>query len=331
MTTIAECKKIGGKRLQKREARKRRRKQLFKKMAEHKLIYLMLLPVAVSYLVFSYLPMYGIILSVKEYRPSAGIWGSAWADPLFVNFQSVFDTPYFMRAIKNTLVISFLKILFCFPAPIVLALLLNEVRLSGYRKGIQTVIYLPNFISWVIFGSIVYDIFGYEGVVNNLRVMLGLSHKAFMSDAGWYFPILMLFSVLKYAGWGTIIYMAAISAVSPNLYEAATIDGCGRFRMMWSVTLPCIGPIITIQFLLAMGNIMNAGFDAVFNTYNQQIYDVADILDTYIYRTGFADSGDFEMATAIGLFKSVINFGLLLSANFVVKRINGTGIYELGE
>lgn len=118
-------------------------------MAEHKLIYLMLLPVAVSYLVFSYLPMYGIILSVKEYRPSAGIWGSAWADPLFVNFQSVFDTPYFMRAIKNTLVISFLKILFCFPAPIVLALLLNEVRLSGYRKGIQTVIYLPNFISMV--------------------------------------------------------------------------------------------------------------------------------------------------------------------------------------
>ena len=199
-----------------------------------------------------------------------------------------------------------------------------------FMKFVQSVSYIPHFISWVVLGGIFLSIDRSSGFQSAMQGLFG-KEVHFFSNNALYVVFLVASDIYKGMGWGTIIYMAAISAVSPNLYEAATIDGCGRFRMMWSVTLPCIGPIITIQFLLAMGNIMNAGFDAVFNTYNQQIYDVADILDTYIYRTGFADSGDFEMATAIGLFKSVINFGLLLSANFVVKRINGTGIYELGE
>ena len=313
------------------EKRRQKHKNFRRRLIEHKFVYLMIIPVVLSYLIFSYYPMYGLVLSLKKFRPSQGIIGSDWANPLFVHFQSVFSAPYFWRSIKNTLVISGLKICFCFPAPILLALFMNEVRLSGYKKGIQTIVYLPNFISWVIFGSIVYDIFGYEGIVNNLLDVMGFSRKAFMSDTGWYYPILIGFTILKDAGWGSIIYMAAISAVSPNLYEAATIDGCGRFRMMRSVTIPCISGIITIQFLLSIGNIMNAGFDAIFNTYNVQVYDVADILDTYIYRTGFGDGGNFEMATAIGLFKSVINFALLLSANFIVKKINGVGIYELDD
>ena len=295
-------------------------------MAEHKLIYLMLLPVAVSYLVFSYLPMYGIILSVKEYRPSAGIWGSAWADPLFVNFQSVFDTPYFMRAIKNTLVISFLKILFCFPAPIVLALLLNEVRLSGYRKGIQTVIYLPNFISWVIFGSIVYDIFGYEGVVNNLRVMLGLSHKAFMSDAGWYYPILILFSVLKDAGWGTIIYLAALMNVDPQLYEAADLDGAGRLKKMWYITLPGLLPAISINMILSLSNIMYAGFDQIYNTYNTVLSDYGKTLELYLFELGVT-GGNYPLSTAVGLFNSLVGCILVLIANKCTKLVGGEGIW----
>lgn len=311
--------------------RKAKWKSLKRSLNEHKLVYLMLLPVIVSILVFSYYPMYGLTLALKDFRPRLGILGSEWAEPLFVHFEMVFETPYFWNAIRNTLVISALKILFCFPAPIILALLMNEVKQDGVKKTVQTLVYLPYFISWVIFGSIVYDIFGYEGVVNNLLSSMGFDKKAFMSDSALYYPILILFSIIKDTGWSSIIYMAAISNVSPNLYEAAEIDGCSRFRKMWSITLPCISSIVIIQFLLAIGNIMNAGFDAIFNTYNVQIYDVADILDTYLYRTGFGESGNFEMATAIGLFKSIINFILLLSANFIVKKINGVGIYDLGD
>lgn len=311
--------------------RKEKLKSLKRSLNEHKLVYLMLLPVIVSILVFSYYPMYGLTLALKDFRPRLGILGSEWAEPLFVHFEMVFETPYFWNAIKNTLVISALKILFCFPAPIILALLMNEVKQDGVKKTVQTLVYLPYFISWVIFGSIVYDIFGYEGVVNNVLSSMGLDKKAFMSDSALYYPILILFSIIKDTGWSSIIYMAAISNVSPNLYEAAEIDGCSRFRKMWSITLPCISSIVIIQFLLAIGNIMNAGFDAIFNTYNVQIYDVADILDTYLYRTGFGESGNFEMATAIGLFKSIINFILLLSANFIVKKINGVGIYDLSD
>lgn len=304
--------------------------RLWRKIKEYRLVYLMLLPVVVFYIVFSYIPMYGVVLSVKKYRPSLGILGSDWSDPLFINFTKVFASPYFLRSIKNTLVISVLKIIFCFPAPIILALFMNEIRVEGYKKSIQTIVYLPNFISWVIFGALVYDIFGYDGVINSIRKLAGHTPRSFMSSTVWYYPILIFFTIIKDAGWGSIIYMAAISAVSPNLYEAAKIDGCGRFKLMTHVTLPCIQPIIIIQFLLAIGNIMNAGFDAIFNTYQKQTYPVADILDTYLYRTAL-DDGDFSMATAIGLFKSLINFALLLSANFLVKRINGTGIYDIGD
>lgn len=315
----------------KRTRKKGRWKRLKRRLLQHKMIYLMIIPVVLSYIIFSYYPMYGTVLALKKFRPSLGILGSDWADPLFTHFESVFSNPYFWRSIKNTLIVSGLKLLFCFPAPIILALLMNEVRFTKFKKAVQTIVYLPNFISWVIFGSIVYDIFGFEGVINNILVSLGYNAKAFMSDTAWYYPILIVFTILKDAGWGSIIYMAAISNVSPNLYEAAKIDGCGRFKLMWHVTLPCISSIITVQLLLSIGNIMNAGFDAIFNTYNVQVYEVADILDTFIYRTGFGDSGNFEMATAIGLFKSIINFMLLLAANFLVKKINGTGIYDLGD
>lgn len=313
---------------EKRKLKERNRRTLKRKLRKNKLIYVMLIPVIISLLVFSYYPMYGLVLALKDFSPRYGILGSKWIDPIFLHFEMVFATPYFWASIKNTLVISFLKIIFCFPAPIVLALLMNEVKQAKLKKSIQTIVYLPYFISWVIFGSIVYDIFGYEGVINNIASAMGFDRKAFMSDSSLYYPILLLFTIIKDSGWGSIIYMAAISNVSPSLYEAASIDGCGRFKSMWHITLPCISGIIVIQFLLAIGSIMNAGFDAIFNTYNKQIYNVADILDTYLYRIGFSD-GNFEMATAIGFFKSVINFILLLTANFFVKKINGYGIYDL--
>ena len=312
----------------KKEEKKQHRKLIFKRIKENKQVYLMMLPVVAFFLIFAYFPMYGIIIAFKDYRPSLGILRSPFSKPFYIHFKSVFDTPYFFRAMKNTLIISLIKIIFCFPAPIILALMMNELKSKTYKKVVQTIVYLPNFISWVIFGGLVYDIFGFDGVINSIRSLMGLNAKGYMSDGRYYYLILIVFSIIKDAGWGSIIYMAAMSAVNPSLYEAAEIDGCGRIKKIIHVTLPCIVPIIMIQLLLSIGNIMNAGFDAIFNTYNKNLYDVADILDTYIYRVGL-EQGSFSMATAIGLFKSVINFALLLSANFIVKKVNGTGIYDV--
>ncbi len=312
------------------EVRKNRAKQLRRKMKEYWPIYVMIIPVVVFYIIFSYYPMYGLIISLKKYSPRLGIIGSQWMKPLFRHFELAFNTPYFWRSMKNTVVLSLLKIIFMFPMPIIMALLLNEVKRPGYKKGIQTIIYLPNFITWVIYGSIVQDVFGFDGYINNIRALFGWERKSYMANSSLYYPILIFFSNLKNTGWNTIIYMAAISAVSPTLYEAGTIDGCGRFRLMWNVTLPCIGPVVILQFLLAVGNIMNAGFDEVFNTYNVTIYDRADIMDTYIHRLTFEDNLPSQ-SVATGLFKSIINFILLMTANLVVKKVNGTGIYDLND
>ena len=273
--------------------------------------------------------MYGIILAFKDFRPSKGILGSDWVG--LEHFRMLFAaTPEFGRAIKNTIVISVLKLCFCFPAPIILALFLNEVSSKGFKKGIQTAVYFPNFISWVIFGNIVYQIFGVDGLINNVLGNMGISPKDFMSNSANFYPILIVTTIVKEAGWGTIIYMSGISSISPELYEAAKVDGCGRFRLMWHVTVASLMPIITIMFLIAVGNLMNVGFDPIFNLYNKAIYDVADIIDTYVYRIGLAE-GQFDLATAVGLFKTIINFVLIIAANFIVKKVNGYGIYDLGD
>lgn len=327
------------------EVRKHKWKRLKQKIWEYRFIYLMMLPVVILYLVFSYYPMYGILLAWKKtYYPAKGIIGSPWIwekkGSFFGNFKSLFkvtDVPgsSFLNAIKNTLVISLLKICFMFPAPIVVALLMNECKADGYKKGIQTVIYLPNFLSWVIVGAIVKDIFGFDGMISGIRASFaggGIANQHnYMEDPDIYYFMLISVSIIKETGWNTIIYMAAITAVSPTLYEAGTIDGCGRFRLMWNVTIPCIMPVIILQFLLAVGNIMNAGFDAVFNTYTENTWSVADIIDTYVYREGILKATNWPQGTAAGLFKSIINFALLMTANTVVKKINGQGIYDLGD
>lgn len=288
--------------------------------------YLMLLPVVAFYLVFSYFPMYGIVIAFKEYYPTMGIIGSPWFGA--VHFKWLFAAPEFLRAVKNTVVISLLRLVFCFPIPIILALFLNELPFLRYKKAVQTAIYLPYFISWVIIASIVYTLLSVNGgVVNNILMAMGLERVNFLTDEKYFYPILVITAIWKDAGWGTVIYISAISSVNPELYEAATVDGCGRFRKMWSITLPCIGPIITVMFILQVGNIMNAGFDQVFNLYNPAIYSVSDILDTYAYRIGISQ-GFVERGAALGLFKTIINFVLLLFANFIVKKINGVGIYE---
>lgn len=299
---------------------------LKKRIAVHWENYLMMLPVVVFYLIFAYFPMYGIVIAFKEYYPTMGIIGSPWVGG--EHFEWLFTAPEFTRAVRNTIVISLLKLVFCFPIPIILALFLNELPFLKYKKAVQTAIYLPYFISWVIIASIIYTLLNVNGgVVNNILLSLGFDRVNFLTEENYFYPILVLSEIWKGAGWGTVIYISAISSVNPELYEAATVDGCGRYRKMWYITIPCILPIIIVMFILQVGNIMNAGFDQVFNLYNPAIYSVSDILDTYAYRIGIGQ-GLVERGAALGLFKTVINFVLLLSANFIVKKINGTGIYE---
>ncbi|MBQ7165207.1 MAG: sugar ABC transporter permease [Clostridia bacterium] len=209
-----------------------------------------------------------------------------------------------------------------------LSLFLNEIVNAKLKKSIQTAIYLPYFISWVVISGIVYNILAVNGgILNNIRLMMGLDRVSYITQSENFYVILLLSEIWKNAGWGTVIYIAGMSGIDPTLYEAAEIDGAGRFKRMRHITVPCISPIIITMFLLQVGNILNAGFDSIFNLYNASVYDVADILDTYAYRIGIAQ-GEVEKASALGLFKAIINFALLISSNFIVKRVTGQGLYD---
>ena len=289
-------------------------------------IYVMLLPVLLGLIVFSYVPMYGIVIAFKDYLPSKGILGSESVG--FKHFEELLSDPFFPRAIRNTLTISSLNLVFSFPVPIILSLLLNEFRHARFKKWIQTAIYLPNFISWVIIGEFARQLFQPDGgIVNNIIKACGGTPINFLTSSEWFYPILIILSNWKGSGYGTIIYLAALSGIDPNLYEAARIDGASRARMMWSISVPVILPIVIVMLLMQVGNIMNAGFDPIFNLYTKAVYNVADIIDTLVYRRGLLENR-YEMSTAVGLFKNVINFILLMLANYFSKKISGYSMYS---
>lgn len=295
-------------------------------MKAHWEIYVMIVPVVAFYLLFCYYPMYGIAIAFKDYLPSQGIMGSEFVG--WTHFNWIFSEPGFLRALRNTVVISLLKLVICFPVPVILALLLNELVSVKLKKAIQTAVYLPYFISWVIIAGIVYTLCAVNGgVINNLLAALGLDKVNFMTDPAWFYPILIITEIWKNAGWGTVIYISAMSGINPELYEAAKVDGCRRFGRMWYITLPSIAPIIMVMLILQIGGIMNAGFDPIFNLYNPAVIEVSDILDTFAYTIGI-DKGLVEKGAALGLFKTIINFALLLGANIVVKKVNGSGLYD---
>jgi len=303
-----------------------KKRSILKKMRGYWEIYLWLIPVAAFFIMFCYVPMYGVIIAFKNYLPKTGIINSPWIG--LENFERIFVLPDFKRAFWNTLIISACRILFTFPMPIALALLLNELKFAKYKKFIQTAIYVPFFISWLIIGGLVRQLLGTDsGIVNNMLVAVGRDKIPFLTTPSYFIPILLISEIWKGAGWGTIIYIAAISGVNPELYDAAEVDGCKRWGKMRHVTLPCISATIVILLMLSIANVMNAGFDPIFNLYNSLVYSRADIIDTYVYRIGIAD-GDFSMGAAVGLFKSLINFTLLITVNALVKKINGVGIYD---
>lgn len=304
------------------------RQDLGKRCRKYAGRYIMILPMLLLVLVFSYLPLYGITLAFKNYRMIDGIMGSPWVGLL--QFQKLFKTASFWQVLTNTLEISGLRLLFGFPAPIILALMINEIRHSKYQRIVQTVSYLPHFMSWVVLSGVIMQIFSSDGLFNTVIKLTGGETVMFMTSTTWFRPILITTGIWQGAGWSSIIYLACIAGIDPQIYEAARIDGANRLHMILYITLPSIYHVISMQFILSVGGILNAGFDQIFNLYNPRVYDVADILDTYVYRRGFgADGGmpDYSFSTAVGLFKNVIGFILVIMTNFVSRKLTDTGIW----
>ena len=292
---------------------------------KHRYLYLMLVPALVYYIVFHYVPMAGASIAFKEFNMMKGIWGSEWIG--FENFKEVFMLDKFWQVFYNTVKISLLRLLFGFPFPIIIALLLNEVRVLKLKKTIQTVIYLPHFISWVILGGILVNLLSIDGgVVNQFLTAIGLSPIGFLTSDEYFVGTMIVSMIWKEFGWNTIVYMAALSAVDPQLYEAATVDGANRFKQMLHITLPGIWSTILVVLILRIGGLIDAGFEQIFVLYHPGVYKTADIIDTYVYRIGLTE-GKFAMASTIGLFKSVINFSLLIIANRLTRSKGEGGIF----
>lgn len=298
---------------------------LLKRIWQHRLLYIFILPCVVWLLIFSYYPMYGATLAFKDYSYNLGITGSPWVG--FKHFQAFMTSPEFWIVIKNTVIISGLKILFGFPAPILLALLLNEVRSSKFKRAVQTMSYLPNFVSWVVVVTLMTIVFSpYGGIVNDIRKSFGLESVFYMGQKESFYPMVVLSDIWKGAGWGSIIYLSALSGISPELYEAAILDGAGRLKCTWHVTLPCIRETIGIMFIFAVGGILSAGFDQILLLQQPANNLISEILDTYVLKTGL-NYGRFEYATAIGLFKSLFSLVMMVAANSITKKFMEVGIW----
>lgn len=298
---------------------------LARDMRRHSALYIMILPGVLYFFIFRYFPMYGAIIAFKDYRVLEGFTGSPWVG--FKHFQTIFSSPFFYNVLANTLLISVYKLIFGLPIAVGMALLLNEVRLSWFKRSVQTITYLPHFLSWVVvFGVLLTSLSPSTGLVNKAIVASGGQPINFLTDPKWFRSVLVISDIWKDLGWGTIIYLAALAGISPSLYEAAAVDGASRLDRIRYITLPGIVPVIVLVTLLRIGNILSAGFEQVFVLYNPSVYSVADIIDTWVYRQGI-QGFQFSVAAAVGLFKGVVGTVLLVTANSLAKRFAGTGIW----
>ncbi|MEC0226314.1 ABC transporter permease [Paenibacillus alba] len=294
--------------------------QIAKSFHKNKYYYLLLLPGIIYFVLFKYIPMGGVAIAFQDFKIAGSIFNSPWVGLKW--FGILFESPDFWVALQNTVIISFYKLLFNFPAPILLALLLNELINGAFKRIVQTIIYFPHFVSWVVLGSILFSVFSVDTGVSKL---LGLSTTPFMNPEVFR-GFLVGSEMWKEAGWGTVIYLAAIAGVNPELYEAAKIDGANRFQLIRHVTLPSIASTIVVLLILRTGQILNVGFDQIFILYNPFVYNVSDILDTYVYRVGLT-MGRFSFATAAGLFQSIVGLCLLLFTNWMVRRMGERGLW----
>lgn len=297
-----------------------------KEWNRNKYVYALAIPLIAYYAIFHYGPMYGIIMAFQDYSIVDGISGSPFIG--FDNFIKFFESHYFWRLIKNTLALSIQNILWGFPAPLILALLLNEVKHKKFKKAVQTITYLPHFISLVVVCGMLNQFLARDGFLTSFLANLGLVEQTNLLAIKEYFRTIYVASgIWQEIGWGTIIYLAALSGVDEQLYEAAAIDGANRLRRLIHITLPSIAPTIIMLFILRVGQVMSVGFEKVILLYNPQTYETADVLSTYIYRYGLGGSFDYGYTTAIGLFSSVINFALVIAANQISKKVSETSLW----
>jgi len=279
----------------------------------------MMLPGMIFLAIFSFVPMFGIIMAFQNYIPAKGILNSKWVN--FDNFKFIFTIPDSKQIFFNTITIALGKMILGVIVPVCFALLLNEIRRKAFKKTIQTIVYLPHFLSWVVLASVVQYIFSYEGPINSLLSAFKINPIMFMGSNTWFRPIMILTETWKEFGYGSIIYLAALTGIDPGLYEAAAIDGANRFKRLLHITLPGILPIILIMTTMSLPNILSAGFDQIFNLYNPLVYESGDIIDTYVYRVGMLQR-QYSLATAVGLIKSVVGAVLIAAANKLVTTFS---------
>jgi putative aldouronate transport system permease protein len=298
---------------------------LLKSVKRDKYLYLLALPGLLYFLIFKYLPMWGVVISFQNYSPFLGFLKSEWVG--LAHFERFFSNPDFWILFRNTMAINLLNLFFFFPLPIILSLLLNELRSEVYKRTVQSIIYLPHFLSWVIIVSLTFIMLSQsEGIINTLIEYFGYEKIDFLTNPNIFWGLLVSQSIWKEAGWGTIIFLAAIAGVNPQLYEAARMDGASRLQQMWHVTLPAIRNVIVILLILRLGDIMDVGFEQVFLMYNGAVSHVAEVFDTYVYRVG-VQQGQFSYSTAAGLFKSVVGLVMVLIANKLAKKFGEDGVF----
>ncbi len=301
------------------------RKSLWERIYQFRFMYLFLLPAIVWYIIFAYGPIYGLQIAFKDFKIAKGIYGSEWVG--FAYFQKMFKDATFWRATWNTVFISALKLMFVAPSGLVLALGLNEVFSKRYKGLVSSITMLPHFFSWVIISSILVQILSpSSGMVNAIIKFFGGQPIYFLGRSDWFLFWVVASDVWESAGWNSIIFLAAIGGISPDLYEASQLDGAGRWKQLTRITIPCIAGTIVVVMVLKVGSTMNAGFDQIFNLYNDAVMSKADILDTYVYRLGIKSS-KFSYSTAVGLFKNVINLALVLMTNLAAKKMGQEGLF----
>lgn len=287
-------------------------------------LYLLVSPVLIYYIIFCYKPMYGALIAFVDYRPGKGLFECNWVG--FKYFIQFFDSVFFGRVLKNTLTISITSLLVGFPMPIILALLINEVQSKKFAKTVQTISYLPHFISMVVICGMIKDFTAADGIITELISLFGGKKQSLLNDPSMFVPIYVLSGVWQEVGWGSIIYIAAIAGVDQSLYEAAAIDGAGRLRQTWHVTLPSILPTIIILLIMRVGQLLNVGFEKIILLYNPAIYDTADVISSFVYRKGILEY-NYSYSTAVGLFNSVVNFTLLVVVNNVSKKTTESALW----
>ncbi len=299
-------------------------RKLLVRVVQNRQLYILLFPTLLFYLVYCYLPMFGNIMAFQDYNLAQGITGSEWVG--FEHFKDFLTDSYFWRLIRNTLSINILGLIFSFPAPIILALLLNEIKCETYKKSVQVITYMPHFISMVVIAAMVLDFVSADGIINDIRELFGLEKVMFMTNPDNFYPIYIISDIWQTVGWGSIIYIAALSGLDQQLYEAATTDGAGRFQKLWHITIPGILPTIMILLILRIGQMLDVGFEKVMLLYNETIYEKADVISTYVYRRGIKDM-EYSYSTAVGLFNSVFNFLLLVFANQLSRKLTDSSLW----